>query len=430
MLLDLLYGLAGLLLVPYFLYRRFIKRKQSAGLSRKLGRAPFRENKPAGGKRVWIHAVSVGEAAAAETLIKALRAEIPGIDILVSTTTVTGQDVAAKKYGAENVFYYPLDFSFAVKRALDAVKPDALVLMELEVWPNMTAVCAKRGIPVIVVNGRVTERAAARYKRFWFLVGNAFKRVKHWLAQSEEYAARLRELGVDPDRIEIAGNIKYDAIDTVLQPGEREQLRAKLGLSVDAPVLVGGSTHPSEEADLLKACKDLRRWLPELRLILVPRHPERTPDVEKEIVQAGFTPVRLSALRSGAAPALPSGDEAGRTVLLVDVVGELKGMYKLADAAFIGGSLIPHGGQNIMEPCGLGVPALHGPHMHNFNDAMEILRGCSGSIEVSRDSLGVELGNVFRDLGAYRRMAARAREAFLQRQGATRRTVEYLKGLL
>jgi len=427
MLLDLLYGLAGLLLVPYFLYRRFIKRKQSAGLSRKLGLAPVRE---AGRKRVWIHAVSVGEAAAAETLIKALRAEIPGIDIVVSTTTVTGQDVAAKKYGAENVFFYPLDFSFAVKRALDSVQPTVLVLMELEVWPNMTAVCEKRGIPVIVVNGRVTERAAARYKRFWFLVGPSFKRVKHWLAQTEEYAARLRELGVDEGRIEIAGNIKYDAIDTVLQAGEREQLRAKLGLSIDAPVLLGGSTHPSEEAELLKACKDLRRWLPELRLILVPRHPERAPDVEKEIVQAGFTPVKLSALRTGVAPPLPDGIDAGRTVLLVDVVGELKGMYKIADAAFIGGSLIPHGGQNIMEPCGLGVPALHGPHMHNFNDAMEILRGCNGSIEVSRDSLGVELGNVFRDLGAYRRMAGRAREAFLQRQGATGRTVGYLKTLM
>jgi len=427
MLLDLLYGLAGLLLVPYFLYRRFIKRKQSAGLGRKLGLAPLREM---GRKRVWIHAVSVGEAAAAETLIKTLRAEIPGIDTVVSTTTVTGQDVAAKKYGAENVFYYPLDFSFAVKRALNAVQPSVLVLMELEVWPNMTAVCVKRGIPVIVVNGRVTERAAARYKRFWFLVGPSFKRVKHWLAQTEEYATRLRELGVDEGRIEIAGNIKYDAIDTALQAGERELLRAKLGLSIDAPVLLGGSTHPTEEAELLKACKDLRRWMPGLRLILVPRHPERTPDVEKEIVQAGFTPVRLSSLRAGVAPPLPDGNDAGRTVLLVDVVGELKGMYKLADAAFIGGSLIPHGGQNIMEPCGLGVPTLHGPHMHNFNDAMEILRGCNGSIEVSRETLGVELGNVFRDLGAYRRMAGRAREAFLQRQGATARTVGYLKGLL
>lgn len=423
MLLDLLYGFSGILLIPYFLYRRFVLRKQSAGLSRKLGDVPARES---GKPRVWIHAVSVGEAAAAETLIKAIRAKEPKADIVVSTTTVTGQDVALKKYGAENVFYYPLDFSFAVGRALDRVKPSVLVLMELEVWPNMTAECVRRKIPVVVVNGRITERAAKRYRRFWFLVGNSFKRVQKWLVQTDEYAARLKELGVAPETIEIAGNIKYDAIDTVLQPGEREGLRAKLGLPEDAPILLGGSTHPSEESELLKSVQALRKNVcPGLRLILVPRHPERAPDVEKDVVAAGLRPVRLSTHRKTPDAKLEQND-----VLIVDVVGELKGMYKIADAAFIGGSLIPHGGQNIMEPCGLAVPALHGPHMHNFNDAMEILRGCSGALEVSRDSLTAELRSVFSDLYAARKMAQRARNAFLQKQGATARTVEYVLSLM
>jgi 3-deoxy-D-manno-octulosonic-acid transferase len=301
-----------------------------------------------------------------------------------------------------------------------------LVLMELEVWPNMTALCERRKIPVVVVNGRITERAAKRYRRFWFLVGNSFKRVNRWLAQTGEYADRLKSLGVAAEKIEIVGNIKYDAIDTALNPGERRELRHRLGLPEDVPVLLGGSTHPSEESELLKAVQSLRKnACPQLHLILVPRHPERAPDVEKEVLSAGFKPVRLSEHRKNPRALLDLND-----VLIVDAVGELKGMYKIADAAFIGGSLIPHGGQNIMEPCGLAVPALHGPHMHNFNDAMEILRGCSGALEVTRDSLAAELRSVFTDLPAAKKMATRARDAFLKKQGATERTVEYVLGLM
>jgi 3-deoxy-D-manno-octulosonic-acid transferase len=425
MLLDLLYLAAAVVLTPYFLYRRLIRRKGSGPLRERLGFIPDR---PAGVKRVWIHAVSVGEAAAAETLVKALKQQDPALDIVISTTTTTGQAVAAKRYGADKVFYYPMDFTCAVKRALDRVKPTVLVLMELEVWPNMTAEAVKRGIPVVVVNGRVSERAGRRYSRFWFLVGPSFRRVTRWLVQSDEYAARLKELGVAPETIEIAGNIKYDAVDVTLKPEERPALRGKLGLPADAPVLVGGSTHPTEEAVLLDACKQLQGGAaPNLRLILVPRHPERAGDVEREIVAAGFSCVRLTALRSQSEIRDPKSESA---VLLVDTVGELKGMFKLADVAFVGGSLIPHGGQNIMEPCGLGIPVVHGPHMHNFNDAMEILRACNGAVQVTRETLAAELARLLADPAAARTMAARARDAFLQRQGATARTVGYLRKFL
>ncbi|MGD0089906.1 MAG: glycosyltransferase N-terminal domain-containing protein [Planctomycetota bacterium] len=179
MLLDFLYLAAAVLLTPYFLWRRLVKRKHSAPWRSKLG---YVAERSAGVTRVWIHAVSVGEAVAAETLVKALYRTRPELEVVISTTTTTGQEVAAKRYGQEKVFYYPLDFSYAVKRALDRVKPALLVLMELEVWPNMTAEAARRGIPVVVVNGRVTERAARRYGRFWFLVGPSFRRVRRWLA--------------------------------------------------------------------------------------------------------------------------------------------------------------------------------------------------------------------------------------------------------
>ena len=177
-----------------------MRRKQSAPWRCKLGGVPDR---PGDVPRIWIHAVSVGEATAAESLVRALRRAKPVLDVVVSTTTTTGQEVAAKRYGADKVFYYPFDLSCAVKRTLERVKPALLVLMELEVWPNMTAEAARRGIPVVVVNGRVTERAARRYRRFWFLVGPSFRRVRRWLAQSEEYAARLRALGLDAERIEV-----------------------------------------------------------------------------------------------------------------------------------------------------------------------------------------------------------------------------------
>jgi 3-deoxy-D-manno-octulosonic-acid transferase len=422
-LLDVFYLLAAILLLPWFAYRRFIKRKQSAPLREKLGHIADRAP---GKKRIWIHAVSVGEAAAVEVLLKALREKMPDAEVVISTTTVTGQSVAAKRYGADNVFYYPLDLSGAVKRALDRVKPAVLVLMELEVWPNMTAECQRRGIPVIVVNGRITERAAGRYGRFWFLVGPSFHRVKRWLVQTEEYAARLKSLGVKDDVIEIAGNIKYDAIDTTLAD-EKSKIRKSLGIAVDAPVLLGGSTHPSEEATLLAAHKALSQKIPALRLILVPRHPERTAEVEGEIKAAGLAPLRLTTLRE---KTQHSGLSTQDFVLLVDTVGVLKDMYKAADVAFVGGSLIPHGGQNVMEPCGLGVAVVHGPHMHNFNDAMEILNACKGSVEVSRESLAAEIEKLLRDPAAAKAMATRAREGFIAKQGATKRAVEYIASVI
>lgn len=430
--LDVLYLLAALALTPYFLWRRIVRQKLSAGMRSRLGWAPER---PANTQRIWIHAVSVGEALAAEPLIKALSKRMPECDIVISTTTVTGQNVAIQRYGKEQVFFYPHDLSWAVKRALDRIKPSVLVLMELEVWPNMSAEAVRRGIPIVVVNGRVTERSARRYKRFWILAGPAFLRVKRWLVQSDEYAKRLLELGVNPQTIEIGGNIKYDAIETALpEITECQARRASLSISPNARILVGGSTHPSEEAALLAAYSHLRRQPGVvLRLILAPRHPERIKDVEKEIALANCVALKLSEIREKGIKDCLNGlpaEAKDSWVLLVDTMGELKQMYKLADVAFVGGSLISHGGQNVMEPCGLGLPVIHGPHMHNFKDAMTLLKGCDGSIEVSREGLLPALERLLADPDSATAMGARAREAFLSQQGATERAVEYICGLL
>lgn len=426
---DVLYFAAAVLLLPYLLIRR-LKGKKSAPRAAKMAHVSAR----AGGvERLWIHAVSVGEANAAEPLVKALKAARPNAEIVMTTTTVTGQSVAAKKYGAENVLYYPHDFSWVVRRFLDRVKPSILILMELEVWPNMTAECAARGIPVVVVNARITARSAKRYALGRALIGPAFRRVNLWLAQTDEYAQRLKSLGVSADKIEIPGNIKYDAIDTAPpDAAARAALRDELGIAQDAPVLIGGSTHPSEEGELLKAVRYLRESAaPGLRLILVPRHPERLNDVALEIERAGFTFIRRTDLLNAPqiSQVLPSST-FNQPIILIDTMGELKKMYAVADVAFIGGSLIPHGGQNIMEPCGMGVPTVHGKHMHNFNEAMEILRGVKGAMQAHRELLAFELEKLFENRELAKAMAERAREAFLKKQGATGVAVKRIVGFL
>ena len=414
---DLAYLSLAVLLLPYFLYRR-IKGKQSAPWAAKMGHGAARE---AGRKRIWIHAVSVGEATAAEPLIKALQAAWPDADFVVSTTTVTGHAVAEKRYGARHVDWYPHDFSWTVKRFLDRIQPSIAVLMELEVWPNMTAECVARGIPILVVNGRITARSAKRYKQGWRIIGGAFRRATRWLAQTDEYAERLKALGVDAAKIDVTGNIKYDAVDTAPpDPAQRSALRTELGIADDARVIIGGSTHPTEERALIDAYKQLKATtVPGARLILVPRHPERFNAVADEISASGLVCERRSAAQRNSEDA----------VILVDLMGELKRMYAAADVAFVGGSLIPHGGQNVMEPCGMGVPVVHGPAMFNFNEAIEILRGCDGSIEVTRETLAPSLERLLTHPADALAMATRAREAFLKKQGATARAVEAIRTL-
>lgn len=428
---DVLYALVAFVGAPVLLYRRFILKKDVEGRREKWGHVAER---PAHPRRIWIHAVSVGEALATNVLVKRLREAMPDAEIVFSTTTQTGQEVARKLYGAEAVFYYPLDFSGAVKRCMDRVKPALIVLMELEVWPNLTAEAVARGIPVVVVNGRMTEKSGQRYKRAKWVLGAAFRRVRRWLMQTEEYALRVKHLDVNRERVEVTGNIKYDDVDTQpLTPQERAEARALLNLPADATVLIGGSTHPSEEETLLGAYRLLREKFPALRLALVPRHPHRLDEVEKATVSNGLPVVRRSAIKEHGAAAFEHIPEASRAraVVLVDTMGELKKIYKGCDLAFVGGSLIKHGGQNPMEPAGFGLPVVYGPFMHNFGEAVLILRDANGAVLVEQAAaLTPALEKLLADPAAAKAMGARGREAFLQRQGATAKCVEYLKTLL
>ncbi len=415
-LIDLVYCLT---LVPHYLYHRLVTRKYGPDAWEKLGGVPARS----GGKKcLWVHAVSVGETMAARTIIEAFEQAHPDWEIRLSTTTATGREVARKRFGEDRVFYCPLDLSWMVKRVFRRIRPDLVVLMELEVWPNFLVVAEEWSVPVVVANCRITEKSLRGFERLGNLARKMLNRVRLWLAQSEEYASRLRSLGIPAERVAVVGSVKYDTVPTELDEGIRAEYRALFGVD-GAPLLVAGSTHPGEETAVLRACKAL--WegdFPDLRVVLVPRHPERLDAVEREA--AGFAAVRR---RSGLSAKTP----ADAPVVLLDTMGELAKVYAAADLVFVGGSLIEHGGQNIMEPCGLARPTVMGPSCYNFDEAVETLRGCDGYRPVEADdALAAAFAELLRAPETAAAMGRRARKALLGRQGATTRTIELLDGIL
>ncbi|MCX7805120.1 MAG: 3-deoxy-D-manno-octulosonic acid transferase [Planctomycetota bacterium] len=410
---DILYAGGLIVSTPYLLYHLLRTGKYRRSFPRRMWPDVRMPPHP---KRIWIHAVSVGEVNAAWTLVRELKAAAPDVHCVISTITETGHAVAGRRYGAENVFYLPFDFSRPVRKVFDAVRPAALVLIELEIWPNLVAEAKARGIPVVVANGRITPRSAAGYRRFKSLLGATLREIDAYLVQSEEYAARFRDAGAPADRIRVTGQMKYDAVSATVEPGAREAVRGEFGIPPEALLLIGGSTHRGEEAALLAAYARLRGEFPRLRLALVPRHPERFDEAEAAIRQSGAAPLRLTALRGGKA----CWDMAENLVLLVDAMGVLVRLYQAADAAFVGGSLIPHGGQNPMEPAGCGIPALFGPHMFNFQEAAEMLLSAKGCRQVrSADELPDALREILADADLREEMGRRAREAILARQGAS-----------
>ena len=419
-LLDLVY-LSGLgLASPWLAYKAVTRPRHVRGLRQRLGLEPPR---PAAAERptIWLHGVSVGEILAAKTFVKALGEAFPGFRTVLSTTTSTGQEVARKTYPDHQVFYFPADFSWSVRRVFEAIKPSLIVLVELELWPNFLEHAQRAGVPVTVVNGRISARSSHRYGLAPGLVRRMFHRIAHYGVQTEDYAERFRSLGVPDDRITVTGTMKYDAVRSSTDI-DVPVLRERLGLAADAPVLIGGSTHPGEEAALLAAFQTLRQTHDDLRLVLVPRHNERSDELERELVAAGETVQRFSTLDKS------DLDSSGRApVILVDVMGELGRLYGVADICFVGGSLIRHGGQNILEPAGLGKPVVFGPHCFNFQESVDDLLAEQAAIQVADQSeLTRVLGELLAEPERARSLGERALDCLERKRGATARTIELL----
>jgi 3-deoxy-D-manno-octulosonic-acid transferase len=421
-LLTVLYLLAFLVTLPAVVVILIAQPRKRAGLWQKLGFVPPRRSD---GPCIWIHAVSVGETLAVKTFVQALRPRFPHHEVVVSVTTRTGMEVARKTYPDRRVFYYPFDFVFSVSAALRRIRPSAVLLVEQEVWPVFVRTCAARGIPVAVINGRITAISLRHLRRLGPLMRGTFRRVNLFAVQTDEYAGRIRALGVDPGRVHVTGSLKYDAVPTEIDADAVARYRRLFNFEPGHAVLLAGSTHPGEDEILLAAFEALRQRFPRLRLILVPRHPRRFDEVAALLAAAGRPFVRRSALAGSADKNLAP------EIVLVDTMGELVALYSVADMVFVGGSLVPFGGHNVMDPAGLGKPVVVGPHTWNFGEAVEALVGAGGALEVSDGrSLTAAVERWLADPAAALAQGRRARSAVLERRGAAERTLALVAPLL
>lgn len=415
---SLLLAGALALLSPYFFLRGLRQKKYLRNLRARLGRVPEELRQPAPGA-IWLHAVSVGEALAVAPLLKELRARCPGRKLLVSTTTRTGQEVAAKRLDADGTFYFPLDFAFACRRTLVAIRPALVVIAETEIWPNFLRQARRQGARLVIVNGRISDRSFRGY-RFWrFFLRQALADVDFFLMQTEEDARRLRELGAPADRVAVGGNLKFD-----LPPPARPAFLPELErLAQGAPIVVAGSTMAREEEQLLEALAVSgqlrgRRAV----LVLAPRHPERFEDVARLLDARGARFLRRSQWQ-------PDGTRP--EVVLLDTLGELAGAYAAATVAFIGGSLVPTGGHNPIEPALWGKPVVFGPSMENFRGIARALMEVRGAFQVrSSHELGILLAALLDDPAACQRAGEAARAVVERERGATARCAERIATLL
>jgi 3-deoxy-D-manno-octulosonic-acid transferase len=407
---------------PVILWRVVARGKYRSGWREKLfGQVPQRTgDRPC----LWFHAVSVGEVLQLETVLKELRTRLPAIEFVISTTTPTGRSVAEAKFPGDRICYFPLDFSWAVRDAIARLRPTAIVLVELELWPNFVLHARRAGVPVALINGRLSERSLRGYRRLRPLVARLLGSLRAIAVQNSAYAERFAELGAPQGRLQVTGSIKFDRVMTDRHNPKTTELRRAFGLRDGDRVFVAGSTQESEESAALDTYLALRDRFPALRLILVPRHKERFDEVARLVESYGLPLCRRSSRPSD----LNATGE--RPILLLDTLGELAACWGLADVAFVGGSLTNRGGQNMIEPAGFGAAVLFGPNTQNFRDVVEMLLAAQAARVVPG---GGDLTAAVADCLAHPERAAeqgaRAQKLVLSQQGATLRTVEILAAL-
>jgi len=410
---------------PWWLWRMATTHKHREGLLERLGRVPRRLGPlfapPGERPLIWLHAVSVGEVLAITRLVGTLETAQPGYQIFISTTTRTGQALARERFGSNRVFYCPLDLPWAVRAYLNALKPCLFVLAETEFWPNLLSGCFRRGIPVAVVNARISDRSWPRYRRLRVLWRPFLSRLSDVLAQSQTDAERLLAIGCRPESVTVAGNLKFD----VRAAQEADATRILKGISGELRLIVAGSTLESEESALLDAWPQLLAADPQLAMVLAPRHPERFIAVASLLEKSGIPWRKRSDWNKESSQQLLSGE-----IVLLDTIGELASVYSLASVAFVGGSLIPAGGHNPLEPAQFGVPIVMGPHYANFRAIVEDLRTHNALRVAAKEELAAALIDLLRDRSAAEAMGLRAKEVFDRQAGATDRCVGALRELL
>jgi 3-deoxy-D-manno-octulosonic-acid transferase len=419
---SLLLGLAALISLPWWLLQMARLGKYRAGFRERTGAVPARLQIRSGSACIWIHAVSVGEVLAVSQLVGELMKSQPDWQIFVSTTTSTGQALARQRFGESRVFYMPLDFGFALRPYLRTLRPRMLVLAETEFWPNLLHLAKLSGAAVAVVNARISDRSFPRYRRFRWFFSRILPNIDLFLAQTKEDAQRLKAIGAPERRVSVSGNLKFD-IRLSSNSALVENLRRVL--PQEARVIVSGSTTEGEEELVVAAFRQVLQQFPNTVMVLAPRHPERFEKVAALIASAGLPYVRRSSWNPQTGDVLHDG-----SIFLLDSVGELASVYALANVAFVGGSLVPLGGHNILEPAQHGVAVLTGTHTFNFREIVRIFERGGGLRVVAAENLGTAITNLLHNAEEREHLGCRARKLFLENTGATQKTVAVLKALL
>ncbi len=413
---------------PYFFLKFVVSERYRSGFSQRMGWIDRRKGeKPC----IWIHCASVGEVLMVKTLVQYVEKEFNDLDIVVSTNTNTGLSVARRYFNNKIIFYFPLDLSRVVKKTLNAIRPCCVILVELEIWPNFLINTAKMHIPIVLLNARISEKSLKWYRRFR-RISKAFfegltKKGNVFCCRTEIDATRLMNLGIPEPQVCITGNMKFDNVVTNVPEGTRKLLLSLFGIDKEDKVIVCGSTHDGEEMILLNVFKRVREKIKNIRLVLAPRHIERVEGIVKLVESFKFRCVRKTSLDKGE----KIGKSKEETVILIDTIGDLQTTYSIADCVFVGKSLVPQGGQNIMEPAGLARPVMVGPHTFNFREEVLLLKEAN-AIEVVQDES--ELLNKMMYLlehpDAAQEMGKRAQSVVINQRGATDRNLKVLRKIL
>ncbi len=410
---------AGLLLsLPYWLIKYARDGKYREGLRERLGFVP--RGLSLNGWTIWVHAVSVGEVVAVTGIVRELQRCFPEHRVVVSTTTATGQKLARQRFGENAVFYFPLDFGFAIRPYLRRLRPELIVLAETEFWPNFLRLAHRQGAKIAVVNARISDRSLPGYQRLRFVVRGILKQVDLFLAQTGEDARRLREIGADDGKIQVSGNLKFD-VEILPPPAIVDSLRLAFEGAEAGPVLVCGSTMEGEESLLLHAFENILPIYANAVMILAPRHPERFNEVAELVGKLNIRFWRRSRWQ---------GEPVSGGVCLLDSVGELAPIYALADIAFVGGSLVPRGGHNIVEPAQYGAAIIVGNHTENFRDIVRLFESRSALRIVGPAELPLVLMELLSNDAERAALGRNAAETVRSQMGATQQTVEALRGLI
>jgi 3-deoxy-D-manno-octulosonic-acid transferase len=425
---SLLLTLGLIVLIPHFLIQAFVHGKYIDGLRQRLGALP--PLKLSSRKVIWLHCVSVGETQAARPLVERLRKEFPEHSLVVSTITITGQNLARKVFDGivDQVFYFPFDWRWSVRRSLKRISPDLVLIMETELWPNFLRECRSQNIPVALVNGRISRQSFRRYQVVRFFLSRVLADLNLAVMQSKADAERIGNLGLNEAKILTSGNLKFDAnsVSTTSQITETIQKRFNLGDGV--PVILAASTHAPEEKIVIESLQELRRVHP-VRLMIAPRRPERFHEVAQLLAESGLSWVKKTDAEQ------PSDSTVD--AILLDTIGELPAVYSLATIVFVGGSIADHGGHNVLEPAAVGTCVVTGHHTHNFHAIIQLLNEADAIIQLPQldhknaaHCLTHELQLLLTDEERRCELAQRAKAIVQNNQGATERTIAMIRPLI